>query len=328
MVTSQRFPIHGLWLTGARVGLGLALAFGAATGCKKSADTAQAGSKPPIVKAKKPGADAKAGDEAKGAKPGDAAAKPGDGAVKPAKPAEVAKALAAAPIRPAPPPAAPTPETPPPAAVPAPPVAVPPASAVAAPAPVVPVPVGRGKPAEVVAKAEAVKPEVAKPEPPKPEVRPEAPPLPPGAVTVHATPGEPPLDVNGYIIAADLPKVLGPKQKFHRTELAGINPTPNYNAMFYAADKPDLFGVSVQVWRDPNLAESRTRFNTMKNSYSNVSPTNKITDMGFRSFYGNVVTLVFVDPHRPLLAAISCSTKVCSGDQMIELARRVAERLH
>jgi hypothetical protein len=328
MVTSQRFPIHRLLLNCARLGLGVTLAFGAATGCKKSVDTAQNGGKPPIVKAKKSGADAKTGDD-KGAKPGDAAAKPG---ATPGKPADVADKVPAAPIRPTMPPAAPTPETQLPAPVPAPPAAGPPA-AVAAPAPVVPVPVGRGKPAEVVAKAEPVKPEpvrpeAARPEPIKAEAKPEPPPLPPGAVVVHATPGEPPLDVNGYIIAADLPKVLGTKQKFHRTELVGINPTPNYNAMFYATDKPDVFGVSVQVWRDANLAESRTRFNTMKNSYSNVSPTNKITDMGFRSFYGNVVTLVFVDPHRPLLAAISCSTKVCSGDQMIELARRVAERLH
>ena len=326
MATLQRFSISRPLLVAARLGLGLAFVLGAATGCKKSIDTAQAGKKPPIVKAKKPGADAKAGDEAKGQEP---AMAPG---------APLAGAPRAAPPRPIGAPEAPTPAAAPPAATP--PAAVAPPPPAPAPAPVVPVPVGRGKPAEVIAKAEAAKPEAARAEPgkparpepearpPAPEAKPEAPPLPPGAVTVHATPMEAPLDVNGYIIAADLPKVLGTKQKFHRTELAGINPTPNYNAMFYAAEKQDVFGVSVQVWRDPNLAESRTRFNTMKNSYSNVTQTNKITDMGFRSFYGNVVTLVFVDPRRPLLAAVSCSTKVCGGDQMIELARRVAERLH
>lgn len=321
MATLQRFRSFRTFQAGrsalvaVRLGLGLALAFGAATGCKKSTDAAQVAKRPPIVKAKKPGADAKAGDDSKAAKPAVAGAKPGEVAAG-AKPAAHAAA----------------PETPTPAAPGLPPSAAVLPAAVQAP-PVVPVPVGRGKPAEVVAKAEPAKPEpakveAAKPEPRVAEARPETPPLPPGAVTVRATPGEAPLDVNGYIIAADLPKVIGSKQKFHRTELAGITPTPNYNAMYYAADKTDVFGVSVQVWRDPNLAESRTRFNTMKNSYSNVSPTNKVTDMGFRSFYANVVTLVFVDPRRPLLAAVSCSTKVCNGDQMIELARRVAERLH
>ncbi len=322
MANLQRFPIHRPLLLAARLGLGLALALGGATGCKKSGDAVEAvqGKKPPIVKAKKPGADAKG-------KAGDAVAK-ADGDANSGRTPQAAAA-----------PAAPTPTV-----APAPVPAIAPAVVAApapAPAPVVPVPVGRGKAADVVAKADkaepakadAAKPEPAKAEPPKPvrpepPVKAEEPPLPPGAVAVHATATEPPLDVNGYIIAADLPKVLGSKQKFHRTELVGINPTPAYNAMFYATDKPDLFGVSVQVWHDPNLAESRTRFNTMKNSYSNVSPTNKITDMGFRSFYGSVVTLVFVDPRRPLLAAVSCSTKVCTGDQMIELARRVAERLH
>ncbi len=318
MATLQRFQISSPLLVAARLALGLSLALGGVAGCKKSTDAGAAapGTKPPIVKAKKP-TDGKAKD---------AAAKPAEGD-KAAVPA-VASQRAPAPH------VAGAPETPTPAAAPSP-AAVPPApvAAAPAPAPVVPVPAGRGKPAEVVAKAEPVKSEPAKqeaikPEPPKPAPKAEEPPLPPGAVVVHAAPTEAPLDVNGYIIAADLPKVLGAKQKFHRTELVGITPTPNYNAMFYATDKAELFGVSVQVWRDPNLAESRTRFNTMKNSYSNVTPTNKITDMGFRSFYGNVVTLVFVDPRRPLLAAVSCAAKVCSGDQMIELARRVAERLH
>ncbi len=314
MATLQRFQISSPLLVAARLALGLSLALGGVAGCKKSTDAGAAapGAKPPIVKAKKP-TDGKAKDAA--AK--DAAAKPAEGD-KAAAPGVVSQRA------PAPHPAA-APEAPTPAAAPTPAI-VPPVAA--APAPVVPVPAGRGKPAEVVAKAEAAKPEAAKPEPPKPAAKAEEPPLPAGAVIVHAAPTEAPLDVNGYIIAADLPKVLGTKQKFHRTELAGITPTPNYNAMFYATEKADLFGVSVQVWRDPNLAESRTRFNTMKNSYSNVTPTNKITDMGFRSFYGNVVTLVFVDPRRPLLAAVSCAAKVCTGDQMIELARRVAERLH
>ena len=325
MAILQRFQISGFRCAAGRpvVAVALALALVAANGCKKSGDAADASAtkKPPIVKAKKGGVDAKA-------PVGPAAA---DGAAKAkGSPGPATAPTVASPRPPAPRPAgvaeAPTPAVAPPAVVLAP-----------AAAPVVPVPVGRGKPDEVAAKAapgklEPAKLEPAKVEPPKVVAQPvpkvEEPALPPGAISVHAVPTEAPLDVNGYIIAADLPKVLGPKQKFHRTELVGINPTPNYNAMFYATDKQDLFGVSVQVWRDPNLAESRTRFNTMKNSYSNVSPTNKITDMGFRSFYGNVVTLVFVDPRRPLLAAVSCSTKVCGGDQMIELARRVAERLH
>ncbi len=329
MATLQRIQNHSSLLVLARVALGLTLALGGASGCKKSTPAADGTKKPPIVKAKKPGA-----GDAKGKEDAAAKADPAAGDKAPAGPGVVSQRAAA-------PRGTGAPEAPTPVAAPAPTVAAAPApaagaaptaAAAAAPAPVVPVPAGRVRPvAEVVAKAEPGKAEPAKPEAPKPaapEVKADEPPLPPGSVVIHAAPTEAPLDVNGYIIAADLPKVLGTKQKFHRTELVGINPTPNYNAMFYAADKQDLFGVSVQVWRDPNLAESRTRFNTMKNSYSNVTPSNKITDMGFRSYYGNVVSLVFVDPRRPLLAAVSCSSKVCGSDQLIEIARRVAERLH
>jgi hypothetical protein len=139
--------------------------------------------------------------------------------------------------------------------------------------------------------------------------------------------GEPALDITGYLSVADLERVLGPKVKLRRGDLPGTPPSPTHNSAYYAPQKGDGFGVALQVWRDPNLAESRTRFNTMRNTYSNVAPTNKIAEQGFRAFFGGVVTLVFADPRRPLVAAVSCSTKVCTADHLIELSKRVAERL-
>ena len=338
-----------------------------AIGCKKSGkDAAMAAKKPPVVHARKGGDGAKPGEpgaaaagdkRATGAPEAPTPATAAAAAAKAAPAAGAAPAVAAAAQAPAVAPSAVAPSAVAPPAVAPPPVV---------PVPVVPVPLGRAKTAEptvkevggktaeppkpaapeaakaAAVKGDAAKPDAARPEPVRPEPlrveppkvdaarppRAEEPPAPPGTVVVHATPAEPPLDVNGYIFVDDLAKVVGTRQKFHRAELTGVTPSPNYNALFFAAEKFDLFGFAVQVWRDPNLAESRTRFNTMKNSYSNVTPTNKVTDMGFRAFYGAVVTLVFVDPRRPLVAAVSCSTKLCSGDQMIELARRVAERLH
>lgn len=165
--------------------------------------------------------------------------------------------------------------------------------------------------------APSAEPLAAAPEAPAPEAAPPGP----------RAPGEPPLDVNGYLTAKDLELVVGTKIKFRRADLPGVAPSPTYNALYYQPEKGDQLGVAVQVWRDNNRAESITRFNTMRNTYSNVAPTNKVAEQGFRAFFGNVVSVVFADPRRPLIASVTCSTKICTADQLIELGRRVAERL-
>jgi hypothetical protein len=147
-------------------------------------------------------------------------------------------------------------------------------------------------------------------------------------VPARDTSGEPVLDVNGYIGVSDLEFVLGGKAKFRRSDLVGTPAGPGYNALYYVPQKGDQFGVSVQIWQDNSVTDARARFNTMRNTWSNVAPTNRITEQGFRAHFEGVVTLVFADPRRPIVAAVSCSAKICTGDQLAALAGRVAERLH
>ena len=170
--------------------------------------------------------------------------------------------------------------------------------------------------------------EVGKPvEPAKAADQPDPAPVVPEMARPQAVHTEPALDITGYLSAADIERVIGARAHLRRGDLPGTPPSPSYNALYFAPSKGDQFGVSAQVWRDTNLAESRTRFNTMRNTYSNVAPTNKIAEQGFRAFYGGVVSLVFADARRPLVASVSCATKVCTADQLIELASRVAQRL-
>jgi hypothetical protein len=136
------------------------------------------------------------------------------------------------------------------------------------------------------------------------------------------------LDVNGYIGVSDLEFVLGGKAKFRRSDLVGTPAGTGYNALYYVPQKGDQFGVAVQIWQDNSVTDARARFNTMRNTWSNVAPTNRITEQGFRAHFEGVVTLVFADPRRPIVAAVSCSAKICTGDQLAALAGRVAERLH
>ncbi len=253
--------------------------------------------------------------------------------------APVAAIADAAAIRPAPGPEAATPET---ALAPVQaPSAEPPAGAAAAPASAPAGRAGAGSPLgsaapEAAPPLGALRPAAEAPGAEGPA--PEAPVLPVGAPPVAAAEppperpgaldsGEPPLDITGYLSTVDVTRVLGDKAKLRRSELPGAKPSPTYNVLYFQPEKGDQFGLAVQVWRDSNLAESRTRFNTMRNTYSNVAPTNKVTDQGFRAFFGGVVSLVFADQRRPLVVAVNCSTKTCTADQLIELSNRVNERL-
>lgn len=300
-------------------------------GCKKKEDAVEAvkPSKPPVVKrAARSAADSPTAGLAQEATPtraGRAPMQPAPvpstapeaatpaGAAAPAGPA-AAGAGQAAPVAGAVPTAPTVPTQPDPAA-----------------APTQPDPAGReaqAAPAERAGDRAAAQAPVAEAETPPsaPAPMPEAPVMErPGAMDPQA--GEPPLDITGYLSAVDVARVLGDKAKLRRGDLPGALPSPVYNATYFQPEKGDHFGLAVQVWRDSNLAESRTRFNTMRNTYSDVAPTNKVTDQGFRAFFGGVVSLVFADPRRPLVVAVNCSTKVCTADQLIEIANRVNERL-
>ncbi len=327
----RRRTLSGRWLA---LALLAAVATVVPSGCRKKNDAVEAvdtaGKKAPVVgrKSRDP---AKAVDAPRAATPSVAPGlrpqPPAMGASPP--PSAVAAPSSVTPSSVAPSSVAPS-SAPAAAALAAVPAGMPPSAIVPAEAPLRP---GRGaaaaetdaalRPSRGAPSAEAA-PEAPRLGGETPEAAPPARPLaapPPGS-------GEPALDVTGYLSVGDLERVLGAKANLRRADLLGTQASPGYNFLYFNKGKGDDFGVSVQVWRDSNPAESRTRFATMKNTYSNVAPTNKVADQGFRSFFGGVVTLVFADPRRPMVAAVSCSTKTCTADQMLELSRRVAERLH
>jgi len=157
------------------------------------------------------------------------------------------------------------------------------------------------------------------PEAPRPSEPPPAP---------KRAPADRLLDVTGLLSLVDLERVLGKKQKFTHATLPGIQPSDIYNALYYEpAGKSGTFGVAVQVWKDRNLNDARTRYNTMKNTYADIADTTAVTEQGFRAHFGEVVTLVFADPRRPIVAGVSCSTKLCKAADLIELSKRTFDHL-
>ncbi len=143
----------------------------------------------------------------------------------------------------------------------------------------------------------------------------------------EAPTAEPALDLTGFLTLRDLENRLEKAPLMRHDDLPGIKPTQGYNAIYFAPAKGNAFGVALQVWRDPSLIDSRTRFNTQKNTASNAVDTQVLGDLAFRSYFGGVVSLTFVDARQPLVATLSCSVKLCNKDQFIALARTVAERM-
>ncbi len=161
-----------------------------------------------------------------------------------------------------------------------------------------------------------------------PEAEPAVPEVPAAgpALRGEGPPAEPALDLTGFLTLRDLENTFE-KATFRRADLAGVRPNKGYNSIFFEPTKGDGFGVSLQVWRDANLIDSRTRFNTLKATSTNALDTTALPELGFRAYYGGVVTVTFVDARQPLVASLSCSTKLCKKEQIIRLARIVAERM-
>ena len=146
------------------------------------------------------------------------------------------------------------------------------------------------------------------------------------ALRGEGPPTDPPLDLTGFLTLRDLENTFE-KASFRRADLAGVRPTKSYNSIFFEPTKGDSFGVSLQVWRDANLIDSRTRFNTLKATSTHALDMTALPELGFRSYYGGVVTVTFVDARQPLVASLSCAVKLCKKEQIIRLARIVAERM-
>ena len=148
------------------------------------------------------------------------------------------------------------------------------------------------------------------------------------ALRGETKPIEPSLEIGGFLTLRDLEHVFSKKKTFLRGNLPGVEPSKSHNTLYFEPQRGDAFGVAVQVWRDLNLIDSRTRFNTLKNTSTNVVTTAKVVgDQGFRSYFGGVVTLTFADARLPIVASVSCGIKTCEANDLVALALRVAERL-
>jgi hypothetical protein len=145
--------------------------------------------------------------------------------------------------------------------------------------------------------------------------------------TVVAKPDIIPLNIDRILTVSDVKEVTGQKRLTSVGPLPGIPLSEQYNSRYMAPPKRSTFGSSVQVWKETLMRDMNERYSRMRRDYPNVTDTNAITPKGFFSYWNDVMTLVFMDFQKKLLVAVSCSTDICTPEQLYKLAQRAKSQL-
>ncbi len=136
-----------------------------------------------------------------------------------------------------------------------------------------------------------------------------------------------PLNIDRILPVSDVKELTGEKRLTDLGPLAGIPQSETYNSRYVAPPKRSTFGSSVQVWKETLMRDMNERYSRMRRDYPNVTDTNAITPKGFFSYWNDFMTLVFMDFQKKLLVAVSCGTKICTPEELYELAKRAKQQL-
>jgi hypothetical protein len=136
-----------------------------------------------------------------------------------------------------------------------------------------------------------------------------------------------PLNIDRILTVSDVKEVTGQKRLTSLGPLPGIQLSEHYNSRYMAPPKRSTFGSSVQIWKETLMRDMNERYSRMRRDYPNITDTNAITPKGFFSYWNDVMTLVFMDFQKKLLVAVSCSTEICTPEQLYKLAQRAKSQL-
>ena len=113
-----------------------------------------------------------------------------------------------------------------------------------------------------------------------------------------------------------------------KSELAGMNVGPDYNAIRLRPTTPNRFGVSIQVWHIDNPGQQTRRFNDLFRQYPDPKRTRDLGDSAFTAGWGGLRYFVWLDRKASYLAAVSCDETICKDDPAtLALAKAVGEKL-
>lgn len=135
-----------------------------------------------------------------------------------------------------------------------------------------------------------------------------------------AAPVVPPLEVARFLSLSQVRSITGSQTLSTVGTLAGIDPTPRYNSLYFAPPRRADFGVAIQVWKEATRRDANERFRRMRRDYPNAEDTSAVTPKGMFSYWGDMMTLAFLDFSKKTLVAITCSQKICDQQELYKLA--------
>ncbi len=135
----------------------------------------------------------------------------------------------------------------------------------------------------------------------------------------------PPLPISHALNAVELKTLTG--KRFQPDELPGQPATSRHNTVYFKPLKSNEYGVSVQLWHEPALRDTRARYENMKSTYPNVTETGNVTNSSFFAHWGAIHHLVFMDLKKRRVISVSAGNQTLTPEQLYAVATKVRDRL-
>jgi len=122
---------------------------------------------------------------------------------------------------------------------------------------------------------------------------------------------------------ADLNEYLEVKGWISYGAVPGMVPSEGFNSVIYRKPGESAF-VSLLAWDFEQYAQALERWNELYATWPNAKEQDKLfTKLTFFSYRNQVSSLVFLEPDRSMVLAVSCHTQVCDDTKLLNIARSV-----
>lgn len=135
------------------------------------------------------------------------------------------------------------------------------------------------------------------------------------------------LDIEQLINIRELREQTGYSGALSDAWLLGQPPSNHYNVMRLATDNENQLGFSVQVWKPGNQNAASKRFNDLyQQSFGGKKITSVATD-AFTASHHDINELGFFEKSKRSTVLLSCSSKICTLEQLQAIALIIQRRL-
>lgn len=135
------------------------------------------------------------------------------------------------------------------------------------------------------------------------------------------------LDIEKLINIRELREQTGYSGALSDAWLLGQTPDDRYNAMRLSTDDAKDLGFAIQVWKPGNESAASKRFNDLYAQSFGGKKLKAIATDAFTASHHDIHELGFYDKTRRTTVLLSCSSKVCTLQQLQSIALTIQRRL-